>query len=129
MEKKKVAFFCVHNSCRSQIAEALGRYFAGDRYEFYSAGSQTKPEINRDAVRLVKEIYGIDMEKTQHSKTADEIPNPDIAVSMGCEVGCPYIGRAFDDDWGIEDPTGRDDEFFRETISKIEMKIKESFCK
>ncbi len=129
MEKKKVAFFCVHNSCRSQIAEALGRYFAGDSYEFYSAGSQTKPEINRDAVRLVKEIYGIDMEKTQHSKTADEIPTPDIAVSMGCEVGCPYIGRAFDDDWGIEDPTGRDDEFFRETISKIEMKIKESFCK
>lgn len=129
MEKKKVAFFCVHNSCRSQVAEALGRYFAGDSYEFYSAGSQTKPEINRDAVRLVKEIYGIDMEKTQYSKTADEIPNPDIAVSMGCEVGCPYIGRAFDDDWGIEDPTGRDDEFFRETISKIEMKIKESFCK
>ncbi len=129
MEKKKVAFFCVHNSCRSQIAEALGRYFAGDSYEFYSAGSQTKPEINRDAVRLVKEIYGIDMEKTQYSKTADEIPTPDIAVSMGCEVGCPYIGRAFDDDWGIEDPTGRDDEFFRETISKIEMKIKESFCK
>lgn len=123
MNKKKVAFICVHNSCRSQIAEALGRYFAGDVFESYSAGTETKPQINQDAVRLMKELYGIDMEKVQHSKTFDEIPVPDIAISMGCDVGCPYIGRAFDDNWGLPDPSGKSDEEFIEVIKMIEDNI------
>ena len=90
---KKIAFICVHNSCRSQIAEALGKHLASDVFESYSAGSETKPQINQDAVRIMKKIYGIDMEKTQYSKTFEEIPEPDIAISMGCDVGCPYIGK------------------------------------
>ncbi len=97
---KKVAFICVHNSCRSQIAEALGKHLRGNEFEFYSAGTETKPQINQDAVRLMKQLYGIDMEKTQYSKLISDIPEPDIAISMGCDVGCPYIGRAFDDNWG-----------------------------
>lgn len=121
--KPKVAFICVHNSCRSQIAEALGKHLAADVFESYSAGSETKPQINQDAVHLIKEIYGIDMEKTQYSKTYDEIPEPDIAISMGCDVGCPYIGRAFDDNWGLPDPTGQPDEVFREVIGQIEERI------
>ena len=123
MTKLKVAFICVHNSCRSQIAEALGNYFASDVFESYSAGTETKPRINQDAVRIMKELYDIDMEKTQYSKLIDEIPSPDIAVSMGCNVGCPFIGRAFDDNWELEDPTGKSDEEFRRIISKIEEKI------
>lgn len=123
MEKKKIAFICVHNSCRSQIAEALGKYLAADVFESYSAGSETKPQINQDAVRLMKAIYGIDMERSQYSKTFDSIPEPDIAISMGCDVGCPYIGRAFDDNWGLPDPTGQSDEVFRETICQIEQHI------
>lgn len=124
MDKKKVSFICVHNSCRSQIAEALGKHLAGDKYEFYSAGTETKPKINQDAVRLMKQLYGIDMEQTQYSKTIDQIPMPDIAISMGCDVGCPYIGRAFDDNWGLPDPTGQNDEAFIEVINDIEHKIK-----
>ena len=62
--KKKIAFLCVHNSCRSQIAEALGKHLRGGEFDFYSAGTETIPQINQDAVRLIKEIYGIDMEKT-----------------------------------------------------------------
>ena len=112
--KKKVVFLCVHNSCRSQIAEALGKHFAGERYEFYSAGTETKPQINQDAVRLMKELYGIDMEQSQYSKTFDCIPKPDIVVSMGCDVGCPYIGRAFDENWELADPTGQPDSVFLE---------------
>ena len=123
MNKKKVAFICIHNSCRSQIAEALGKHFAGDAFEFYSAGTQTKPRINQDAVRLMKELYGIDMEKTQYSKTFDEIPTPDIAISMGCDVGCPYIGRAFDENWGLQDPTGQSDAVFIQVIHQIEGKL------
>ncbi len=122
--KKKIAFICVHNSCRSQIAEALGRYLAGDKYDFYSAGTETKPQINQDAVRLMKQLYGIDMEQTQYSKTVDKIPPPDVAISMGCDVGCPFIGRAFDDDWGLPDPTGQGDSVFIEVIRQIEKRIK-----
>lgn len=124
MLKKKVAFICVHNSCRSQIAEAIGKIIASDKYDFYSAGTQKQPKINQDAVRLIKAIYGVDMESTQFSKTIDEIPSPDIAISMGCNVTCPFIGRNFDENWGLEDPTGKSDEFFLETIKKIEEKIK-----
>ncbi len=123
MGKKKIAFICVHNSCRSQIAEALGKHLAGDKFEFYSAGTETKTQINQDAVRIMKQLYGIDMEKSQYSKTADKIPMPDIAISMGCDVGCPYIGRAFDDDWGLADPTGKSDEYFVQVIEEIARKI------
>ena len=120
---KKIAFICIHNSCRSQIAEALGKLIAGDRYEFFSAGTETKPQINQDAVRLMKQLYGIDMEQTQYNKTFDEIPEPDIAISMGCDVGCLFIGRAFDDNWGLPDPTGQSDEVFIEVINRIKSKI------
>ena len=122
--KKKVAFICVHNSCRSQIAEALGKHLAGDRFDFYSAGTETKPQINQDAVRLMKSLYSIDMEQTQYSKTIDKIPAPDIAISMGCDVGCPYIGRSFDDNWGLPDPTGQSDEMLIEVIEQIANNIK-----
>ena len=125
MEKKKIAFVCVHNSCRSQIAEALGNHLRGNDFECYSCGTETKPQINQDAVRIIKGIYGIDMEANgHHSKLIDEIPDPDIAISMGCDVGCPFIGRAFDDDWGLPDPTGKDDDDFKKVIAEIEQKLK-----
>ena len=126
MSKKKIAFICVHNSCRSQIAEALGRHLASDVFESYSAGTETKPQINQDAVRIMKELHGIDMEAVgQHSKLINDIPDPDIAISMGCNVGCPFIGRPFDDNWGIEDPTGKSDEKFKIVIEQIRNDILE----
>ncbi|MCQ2417774.1 MAG: arsenate reductase ArsC [Oscillospiraceae bacterium] len=123
MDMKKVAFICVHNSCRSQIAEALGKHLASDVFESYSAGTETKPQINQDAVRIMKELYGIDMGKSQYSKLITDIPEPDIAISMGCNVGCPFIGRPFDDNWGLDDPTGQSDEVFKAVISEIEKNI------
>lgn len=122
---KKVAFICVHNSCRSQIAEALGKHLASHVFESYSAGTETKPQINQDAVRIMKELYGIDMEETQYSKRISEIPDPDVAISMGCNVGCPFIGRTFDDNWGLDDPTGKTDEEFKAIILQIERRILE----
>ena len=124
MNKKKVAFICVHNSCRSQIAEALGKHLASDVFESYSAGTETKLQINQDAVRIMKELYGIDMEaEGQYSKLIDEIPAPDTAISMGCNVSCPFIGRPFDDNWGLDDPTGKSDEEFRRVIEEIRKNI------
>lgn len=126
MSNVKVAFICVHNSCRSQIAEAFGRHLASDVFQSYSAGTETKPQINQDAVRIMKELYGIDMEaEGQYSKLIDEIPTPDVAISMGCNVGCPFIGRPFDDNWGLEDPTGKSDEEFKKVIDEIRSQILE----
>lgn len=86
----KVAFICVHNSCRSQIAEALGRLYAADVFESYSAGTESKPQINQDAVRIMKQLYDIDMEKMQYSKLLSELPPVDIVITMAamCSVPC-----------------------------------------
>lgn len=132
MNKRKVAFICVHNSCRSQIAEALAKHLASDVFESYSAGTEIKAQINQNAVQLMKQIYGIDMEKDQYSKLIEDIPTPDIAISMGCDVGCPYIGKAFDDNWGLIDPTGQDDEILKSVINQIEknvLQLKETLIK
>ncbi len=121
--KTKVAFICVHNSCRSQIAEALGKKYLSDICECYSAGTEVKPQINQDAVRLMKEHYGIDMEKDQYSKLFKDIPEADIYISMGCNVTCPYIPGATNVNWGLEDPTGQEDGKFLETMKLIEEKV------
>ena len=121
--KTKIAFICVHNSCRSQIAEALGKKLAGDVFESYSAGTETKPRINQDAVRLMKHLYGIDMEATQYSKLLSDIPAVDVVITMGCNVNCPFLPCSHREDWGLEDPSGKSDEAFLETIRRIEEKI------
>ncbi len=120
LNKPKVAFICVHNSCRSQIAEALGKHFAADVFESYSAGTETKPHINQDAVRLMKQLYSIDMEKTQHSKLLSEIPPVDVVVTMGCNVTCPSLPCKHREDWGLNDPTGKKDKEYIEVIKQIE---------
>lgn len=121
--RKKVAFICVHNSCRSQIAEALGRYLAADVFESFSAGTEIRPQINQDAVRLLKQTHRIDMETTQRSKLLSEIPPMDVVITMGCNVQCPYLPCSLREDWGLEDPTGKGDAAFLETIRLIEEKI------
>ena len=123
MRKLKVAFICVHNSCRNQIAEALGKKLAFDVFESYSAGSEKKMQIKQDAVGIMKKLYGIDMEKTQYSKLVCDIPTPDILISMECNVECPYIGMPFDDDWGLDDPTGKSEEEYIKVIKEIEGKV------
>ena len=121
---KKAAFICVHNSCRSQIAEALGRHLASDVFESYSAGTETKPQINPDALRLMKQVHHIDMEaEGQHSKLLSDIPEVDVVVTMGCNVQCPFLPCQWREDWGLDDPTGKPEEAFLETIRRIEEKM------
>ncbi|MBH1940951.1 arsenate reductase ArsC [Mobilitalea sibirica] len=123
--KPKVAFICVHNSCRSQMAEALGKLYAEDVFESYSAGTHLKDHINPDAVRLMKKLYNIDMEKTQRNKLIEEIPSPDVVITMGCNVDCPVLPCKIREDWGLEDPSGKSDEEFIKIIETIDRKIKE----
>ena len=123
--KTKVGFICVHNSCRSQMAEAISKLIAKDVFEAYSAGTATKPEINQDAVRIMKELYGVDMNETQESKTTEAIPNLDIVITMGCEVDCPWLESKHREDWGLEDPSGKEDQYFIETAQTIHKNIED----
>lgn len=123
MSKPKVAFVCVHNSCRSQMAEALGKALAGEVFESYSAGTETKPRINQDAVRLMKDRHGIDMEATQRSKLLADIPPVDMVVTMGCNVNCPWLPCRHREDWGLDDPTGCPDETFLDVMEAIQEKV------
>ena len=125
MNKPKVAFICVHNSCRSQMAEALGKLFGNEVFESYSAGTETKPQINQDAVRIIQDLYNINMNETQKSKLLSDIPEVDIAIKMGCNVVCPYLAAKHTEDWGLEDPTGKSDEEFIKIAKTIEVKVKD----
>lgn len=124
-DKLKVAFICVHNSCRSQIAEALGKIYGSDVFESYSAGTETKHFINQDAVRLMKKLYSVDMEATQRSKLIEDIPAVDVVITMGCNVDCPWLPSQMREDWGLDDPSGKSDEEFLNVISMIDYKVKE----
>ena len=123
--KPNVAFICVHNSCRSQIAEALGKELAGDVFASYSAGTERQERLNQDAVRLMKQSWGIDMEKTQYSKLLEEIPQPDIVILMGCNVSCPHLTARHTENWGLEDPSGKGDDTFLFTIHEIEKRVRD----
>lgn len=123
--KPKVAFICVHNSCRSQMAEALGKLFASEVFEPYSAGTELRNQINQDAVKTIKERYGIDMNKGQFSKLLTDLPEVDIVIKMGCNVACPFLPSKHEEDWGLEDPSGKGPEAFTYTARTIEAKVKD----
>ncbi len=112
MSKPIVAFVCVHNSCRSQIAEAIGTLLASDVFTSVSAGTEVVDRINQDAVRLMKAQYEVDMEETQHSKHIRDIGAVDIVVTMGCNVACPALPAMHREDWGLADPMGQGDAVF-----------------
>lgn len=121
--KPKVAFVCTHNSCRSQMAEAISKVIASDTFDAYSAGTDVKTQINPDAVKTIQKLYGVDMTKTQRPKLLEELPPVDIVVTMGCGVQCPYLPCKHREDWGLEDPTGKAETEFVRTAKIIEGKI------
>lgn len=128
--KKRVAFVCVHNSCRSQIAEALTKKYGSDFLDVYSAGTELKDKINQDAVRLMKDLYNIDMEESQNPKLISDIPEVDYLITMGCNVQCPVLPfKCERDDWGLDDPSGKTDEYFISVIEEIERKVKRFISK
>ena len=121
--RPKVAFVCVHNSCRSQMAEAIAKILAADVFEAYSAGTEKENEINPVAVEVIKELYAVDMNATQHVKLLEALPRIDILVTMGCNVTCPYLPCQHREDWGLEDPSGKDKEAFLKTAALIKEKM------
>lgn len=124
-DKPKVAFICTHNSCRSQMAEAISKTLVADQIKAFSAGTDIKTQINPDAINVIKKLYGVDMTLSQRPKLLSEIPSVDIVVTMGCGVQCPYLPCTHREDWGLDDPTGKSEEEFIKTAKIIEMKISE----
>ena len=121
--RPKDAFVCVHNSCRSQMAEATAKILAADVFEAYSAGTEKENEINPVAVEVIKELYAVDMTATQHVKLLEALPRIDILVTMGCNVTCPYLPCQHSEDWGLEDPSGKGKEAFLKTAALIKKKV------
>jgi len=122
--KKKVAFVCVHNSCRSQMAEGWAKKLGSDVLEAYSAGTKNYPEVKPLAVQVMEEV-GVDM-SDHHPKLLNNIPaEVDILITMGCNVECPYVPCRHREDWGIVDPSGGPIEDYRKTRDIIKEKVED----
>ena len=120
---KRIAVLCIRNSCRSQIAEALCRHLGGDRFTCYSAGSEPGDNVDPTAVRLMQEIYGIDL-STNRPKKISDLPKIDIIVTMGCGIACPVIPGTQRIEWHIDDPVGKGEEAYWMTLIHIEDNIR-----
>lgn len=121
---KKVAFVCVHNSCRSQMAEGWAKKLGAGVFEAYSAGTENYPEVKPGAVQVMEEA-GVDM-STHYPKLLTDIPEEvDILITMGCNVVCPFVPSGHSEDWGLDDPSGGPIEGFRDTRDKIKTKIED----
>lgn len=118
-----IAFVCIQNSCRSQIAEAFGKQYFKAPVMCYSAGTNPANQINPMAVKIMKKRYNIDMTSDQYPKTLSELPKIDILVTMGCGVQCPYVACQRKIDWNIEDPAGKDQQTFTEIIEQIKSNV------
>jgi arsenate reductase len=119
---KNVAFVCIHNSCRSQMAEGFGKELGKGVFNSYSAGTEDYPEVKPLAVQVMEEA-GISMEE-HHPKLLKDIPGKvDILITMGCGVECPYVPCGHREDWGLDDPSGGPIEGFRETRDIIRKKV------
>ena len=120
--KTTVAFICVHNSCRSQMAEGWARKLVSDSLTVYSAGTEDYPEVKPLAVEVMEEV-GVDM-SSQKPKLLSDIPAElDILITMGCNVECPNVPSKHREDWGLDDPSGGPIEDFRETRELIKEKV------
>lgn len=122
--KYKVAFVCVHNSCRSQIAEGWARKLGGDIFDVYSAGTEDYPEVKPLAIEVMEEA-GVDMSSHQPKLLSDIPQELDFLITMGCNVACPFVENKYMEDWGLEDPSGGPIGDFRETRDLVRLKVED----
>lgn len=124
----RVLFLCVHNSGRSQMAEAFLRELAGDRgmeIESCSAGTLGGTPINPAALAAMQEI-GISMESQFPKQLTSEMSaSADRIISMGCGVDQSQCPARFlvTEDWGLDDPAGQPVEVVREIRDQIRARV------
>ena len=126
---RKLLFLCVHNSARSQMAEALARTFAPPDTEIWSAGSEPT-EVHRLAIEVMKEV-GLDLSGFR-SKSVDDVPwrEADTIVTVCAEADekCPVVPSSVRRvRWLLPDPVGAPapDQLraFRETRDELRWRV------
>lgn len=123
---KKVLFVCVHNSGRSQMAEALFNHVAGGTARAFSAGTRPASHTDRAVVEAMKEL-GIDISQQRPKLLiAEMLENADRIVAIGCaaEGTCPAASVPTED-WQLEDPEGQGIQKVRQIRDKIQDKVAE----
>ncbi len=118
----KIAFLSVGNGCRSQMAEGFAKAYGKGVIEAYSAGTNPVAEVNSKAIKAMKE-KGIDI-SDQKPKTLDDIPVPDMVISMSSEDVIPRIPGVTSVDWGLADPKDREDSFFNRVRDIIAARVR-----
>ena len=123
-KKPKVAFLCMHNSCRSQVAEALAREIASDTFEVYSAGYEPSYTVDDKTAWMLLEYCSYDITE-RHPRHASELPEVDIVVNLGSGNEFSHIPCSYSETWNVENPKGKGDDAYREMIEDIRKRIYE----
>jgi arsenate reductase len=118
--KPTVLFVCIENSCRSQLAEALGR-MAG--LETHSAGTRPSGVVNAGAIASMAEL-GYDL-ATHQSESIDQFAHRefDATVTMGCGDDCAHVRTECREAWPIPDPKGTDAENYARVRDDIASRV------
>ena len=131
-DRRKILFACRENACRSQMASAFARFYAGDRIDALDAGSAPAEAINSLMAAVMAE-KGIDM-AYRHPRSLDAVTTamrPDMIITMGCKEECPYIPGVVMENWDLPDPAGQPDDFMRSVRDEIEERVRrliQSIC-
>ena len=121
---KTALFICVHNSGRSQMAEAFFNQMAKGKAKAISAGSQPADKVNPTVVKAMREV-GFDISRNKPKLlTLEMMEGISLAVTMGCENACPYT-TAETRDWDLEDPKDKSIEEVRKIRDEIKSKVQE----
>jgi len=123
---KTVLFVCVHNSGRSQMAEAFFNHMAKDKAQAYSAGTQPSDKVNPVVIEAMREV-GIDISGSKSKMlTMEMVEKANRMITMGCgaEAGavCP-ASLIETEDWALEDPKGKTIEQVRRIRDKIKERV------
>ncbi len=123
-ERRKILFACRENACRSQMASAFARFYAGDRIDVFNAGSAPAEKINPRMEAVMAE-KGIDMayRSPRSIDTVVSESRPDMIITMGCGEECPYIPGTVMENWDLPDPAGQSVEFMRRVRDDIEVRV------
>jgi protein-tyrosine-phosphatase len=110
------------------MAEGIAKKISSGNVLAFSAGSKPSGRVNPDAIDVMKEI-GIDI-SDHASKGFRELPVKefDYVVTMGCQDVCPFVPAKEHIDWQIDDPKGRDKDFFRKVRDEIRQKVQDLIC-
>ena len=123
-QSKRIAFICVENARRSQMAQGFAEVLGREKVEAYSAGSRPASQIDPAIIEVMKE-KGIDL-SSRHPKGLNDLPpvEMDYLVTMGCEEACPAVLSKRIIEWAIPDPKGRPMDFYRKVRDLMEEKVK-----